>query len=58
MQGAVFPLVPIARIAGLQAEAAVRVVPLPAAPGTLTLGIAASVTGAQVCSGGLQSRYN
>lgn len=43
-----FPLVPIARAAALQAEAAVRAVPLPAAPGTLMLGIAASVTGVQV----------
>jgi len=50
MQGGMFPLVPIARAAGLQAEAAVRAVPLPAAPGTLMLGIAASVTGVQVRS--------
>ena len=43
-----FPVVPFARVANLQAEAAVRAVPLPAAPGTLTLGVAASVTGVQV----------
>ena len=47
-QSALFPLVPIARIAALQSEAAIRAVPLPQAPGTLTLGVASSVMGAQV----------
>ena len=48
LQSALFPLVPIARIAALQSEAAIRAVPLPQAPGTLTLGVASSVMGAQV----------
>ena len=48
LQSALFPLVPIARIAALQSEAALRAVPLPQAPGTLTLGVASSVMGAQV----------
>ncbi len=48
VQSALFPLVPIARIAALQSEAALRAVPLPQAPGTLTLGVASSVMGAQV----------
>ncbi len=48
LQSALFPLVPIVRIAALQSEAALRAVPLPQAPGTLTLGVASSVMGAQV----------
>jgi len=50
------PLVPLLRVAGLQAEAAQRVSSLPAAPGSLTAGLALAASGAMAWVSPLQAR--
>jgi len=52
------PLVPLLRVAGLQAEAAQRVSSLPAAPGSLTAGLALAASGAMAWVSPLQARTN